>query len=549
MHKNTAIILFLIIFSSLIYSYQMGNIGLTDPDETFYAQTAKEMIANHNFSTPLIFNHPQFEKPVFFYWLLIVAFKLFGTTAWAARFWPALFGVLGVVITFLMGKTMFSRRVGLYAASILATSFLYLGLSRATLTDIVLTVSILLSMFFFYLGEGKTYKNIYYTLSYGFAGLAVLTKGPIGIIMPLCVISLFFIIQKERTSLKRFLFCWQGWLLFLIVALPWYAFVSLKFGKGFLYGFFIHENLRRFFIAEHHSFNRWYFYPAVILLGVFPWSALLPFMFSKAKHSISRPRAFLNIWFWFTLLFFTLAQSKLSSYILPLFPALSLLLANTIVNLASKPTVNKRRMLLSFLASTVMTLFFVGAFIYSIIWIRQNFPDLFLIALIIESILAIAICSLPLLVFKKKPGLALILNLTSVFTVIILTFNYLMPGLEGAFSDKMLLSRIPKDRPVQKKILCNKIFVRGVHYYTNWPVAVINCDKRPFYTPHPIDILSTDSELKKFFSGKKDIICVLKESDLKRIDEVTSGERKNSIAYKNGNRVVIISSPLYSNQP
>ncbi len=545
MYKNTTIIFFLLVFSFLLYSYQMGRIGLTDPDETFYAQTAKEMLNGHHFLTPFIFGHPQFEKPILFYWLLLLSFKVFGITEWAARLWPALFGALGVVSTFLIGKVMFTRKVGLYAALILATGFLYLGLSRIVLTDVVLTVFILLSMLSFYLGYTKTHKTNFYILSYIFAGLAVLTKGPLGIIIPFSTIVLFFIIQKKWTLGRRFLLCWPGWLLFLIVTLPWYVLVSLRFGKFFLYSFFIHENIQRYFVtAEHLSNNHWYFYPAVILLGLFPWSNLLPFMFTKKKGPLSQPRLFLNIWFWFTLLLFTFAQSKLISYILPLFPALCLLFAKALVDVESRPETRKKSSP-AFLISILFTLVILGAFVYSLIWVKENFPGLFPVALVLELILAIAITCAPFFVANKKGKIAVIINVVSVSMVIILTFNYILPRLEGSFSDKMLLSRMPKNEEVKKEILSSKMFVRGVHYYTSRPVVVISGSKQPFYTAHPLDILSTDSEVEKFFLSKKDIICVVDGSDLERINRLTRGKRENAVVYKNGERVVISSKPLY----
>jgi len=542
-HKNTPIILFLIVFSFLIYSYRMGSIGLTDPDETFYAQTAKEMLQGHNFLTPVMFGYPQFEKPILFYWLLIFSFKLFGITEWAARLFPALFGALGVVFTFLLGKLMFTRKVGLYAALILATGFLYLSLSRIVLTDVVLTVFILLSMIFFYLGHTKNKTNSY-ILAYLFTGLAVLTKGPIGIIIPFSVFSLFFIIQKEGALWRRFLLCWQGWLLFFVVTLPWYGFISLKFGKGFLYSFFFHENVQRYFItAEHRSNNTWYFYPAVIFLGLFPWSNLLPFMFSRKKWSLSHPKLFLHIWFWFTLLFFSFAQSKLISYILPLFPALCLLFAKALVDVESDSKA-KKKFSPAFLSSILLTLVFLGAFGVSLFWIKEKFPGLFPVSLGIELVLAIAISCSPFLLSGKKVKEAVIVNVASVSIVMILIFGYLMPQLEGAFSDKLLLSQIPEDKSVKKEILGSKMFVRGVHYYTNRPVVVIADDKQPFYTPHPLNVLSTDAEIKKFFLSKEDIVCVVEESDLRRINRLTQGKRENSVVYKNRDRVVITSKPL-----
>jgi len=542
MYKNIGSILFLVIFSWLIYSYGMGGFGLTDPDETFYAQTAKEMIETNNLVTPFMFGHPQFEKPVLFYWLIISAFKLFGMTEFAARLWPVLFGVLGVVITFLLGKLMFSRKIGFYAASMLATSFLYIGLSKGVLTDIVLTVFILLSMFFFYSGYTKTYRTIFYILAYVFAGLAVLTKGPVGIIMPFFVIAFFFVIQKKWNSLRKFFGFWQGWLAFLAVTLPWYVFASLKYGHDFIYGFFVHENIQRFFTAEHRSFNHWYFYLLVIFLGMFPWSNLLPFMFRR-KKGFSPDRLFLYCWITFTLVFFTFAQSKLASYILPLFPALCLLFASQIADIESSLNSGKKFKLV-FSISILLTLVFLGAFVYSLIWIKGNFPALFIPSLVIGIVFAVAICSSPVLLFKRKVKGVLIINFAAIVIVIVLIFNCLAPHLEGSFSDRMLSSRLLQEKSVKKEILCDKMFVRGVHYYTGWPVAVINYDKHTFYTSHPISILSKDSEIEKFFSSKKNIVCVIKEQELERINNITNGERKNRIIYRNGERIVVISEPL-----
>lgn len=539
-NKKILFLLILGLIALAIYSYGMNSFGLTDPDETFYAQTAKEMIERNNLMVPFIFGKPQFEKPIFFYWLLAIAFKIFGITEWSARFWPAIFGTLGVIITFLFGEIVFNRITGIYASIILMTSFLYIGLSRIVLTDIILTTFILLSLFFFYLGYMKSEKR-YFIFSYIFAGFAVLTKGPIGILIPFCIISLYLAFQKQYKILYKFFTTWIGWLMLCLIALPWYIFITLQYGKMFLYSFFIHENINRYFIiAEHPSNNHWFFYPTIILLGMFPWSNLLPFLFTKGKEPHSKQKNFLYCWIWFTLLFFTFAKSKLASYILPLFPALSLLLAYNLFNIKSN-VISIRRNRSSIYISTLITLIIFGVFSALLYYTRKYYPYAMQPLIALEIIFFIPILISLFLIYKRKIDFLVAINFVSVFISILLTINYIMPQVQGSFTDRDLLSKLTNKASIKKKILCNKMFVRGVYYYTRWPVAVIKYGKYPFYTPHPIEVLSPDLDLKRFFKDKEDIVCVLKGSDLEYIERATNGIRKNYIIYKNGERNVVIS--------
>ena len=181
----------LLILCGVLYFWGVKHIALTDPDEVFYAETAQEMISHHNFLTPFIFEHPQFEKPPLFYWLLIGSFQLFGITTFAARLIPAIFGIIGILGTYFFLRKIFKDRVAFYSSFILATGLLYFSLSRGVLTDIVFSVFVTFSLYSFYLwykfkqDKPALSADGYLMLFGAFCALSVLTKGPLGIIFSL----------------------------------------------------------------------------------------------------------------------------------------------------------------------------------------------------------------------------------------------------------------------------------------------------------------------------------------------------------------------------
>lgn len=274
--KDLLGVLFLAAVTIMLYGYGMGTLSLTEPDEVFYAQTAKEMLAQHTWSVPYIFGKPQFEKPILFYFLLAMGFKFLGVSAAMARLWSCLFGIAGIILTYYLGKSIYNRRAGFWAALVLATSFEYLSLSRAVLTDIILSTFLLGALVSFYFGYLNARKRkVWFLLSFTLCGLATLTKGPIGILLPLLIIFLFLLLRQELN-----IFFSQeiglGLILFCFITFPWHFLIYHKFGQQFIDEFFIRDNINRFlFVAEHLKNNTWYYYTATTLGGFLPWSAFL----------------------------------------------------------------------------------------------------------------------------------------------------------------------------------------------------------------------------------------------------------------------------------
>jgi len=326
MKREWISIILLTVFAAALFLFGLGRMALTDPDEPFYAETAKEMLDRGEWLTPRIFGKPQFEKPVLYYWLIILSFKMFGINEFAARFPSAVFGILGVLGVYFLGRQLFSRKTAIYSSLVTISSILYIILSRACVTDMVLSTCITFAFLFYLLGYSKGHNKLFYLLSSLSLGLAVLTKGPIGVILPVFIIGLYLLLRKEFQAIRKFPY-FSATIVFLAVSVPWYYLMYRVYGAEFIDHFFGFQNVTRFMSPEHRIGDVFYFYVPVVLCGFFPWSIFLPYgihqivKYDKANFT---KHLFLLIWVAVFFVFFSISRTKLVTYIFPLFPALSI---------------------------------------------------------------------------------------------------------------------------------------------------------------------------------------------------------------------------------
>jgi 4-amino-4-deoxy-L-arabinose transferase-like glycosyltransferase len=326
----------IVTFASVLFFHQLKAVPLFDVDEAVFAETTREMMETGNLLTPIYNYAPRYDKPILFYWLMASAFALFGANEFAARFWPALAGCALVGMTFFFARAAAGLRCALLSALILATSIEMVVLSRLAITDMVLTLFIAASLYSFYLAVTKPAESgsrLWALAGWVMTGLAVLTKGPIGIVFPITIVSLFVWLSGNR-RFWRALRPATGLALFCLVALPWYAVESWLTKGEFLEVFFLKHNVQRYLSVNSGHKGPWYYYLIVILGGFFPWSVFLPASIKSAWRqrrvgpSDSRQDnfpLFLVTWITLILVFFSLARTKLPNYIAPLFPAMSLL--------------------------------------------------------------------------------------------------------------------------------------------------------------------------------------------------------------------------------
>jgi len=339
----------------------LGRLPLIDPDESRYAEIPREMLELGDFITPHLNYVKYFEKPPLHYWLNALSFSVFGQNEFAARFAGTLCGLLGVLLTYHLGRKLFGRRQGLLAALILGTATGYLVQARINFTDMTLTFCLTACLGFYVVAsrDNEPHKRLYYYLFYIFAALAVLAKGLIGIVLPGAVIF-FYLLASRRWRLLKEMRLATGILLFLLVCAPWFILVSLQ-NPEFPRFFFIHEHFQRFLTKVHERYQPfWYFIP--VLIGtMLPWSFFIPGslggIWRERKLPQADARLFLVLWTAVIFIFFSKSNSKLIPYILPIFPALALLMGETFARAFDRESLELK--ISGYLFATVFTL--VGA--------------------------------------------------------------------------------------------------------------------------------------------------------------------------------------------
>jgi len=518
----------LIGLSYLCFMFGNGIISLTIPDEVFYAQTAKEMAQFNSWMTPYLFGQPQFEKPVMLYWLLRTGFILFGQTSSAARFFPALFGMIGVIAIYLLGLLGFKdRKKAFLSAVVLMTGGLYIGLSRTVFTDLIFSVFILLSLLAFYWGyvhRKSKAAGIY--LFFIFSGLAALTKGPLGALIPFLTVTAFLLVKKEI----KFFFSHHslgGLFIFSAISLPWYMLMIKLYGNSFLHEFFYNDHYRRLIEAEHICNDRWYFYPLSMIGCIFPWS--LFFLFSLAaiprylKEKENSFYKFLLCWIGVVFAVFQPAHSKLVSYIFPLFPAFAFFIGRFISG-----SLEQERGKQLFALAVFANIFFIfliplalaiATLKYSS-YINTYIPSRWVVYLFMLFFLALGLSALFFAIRKK------LLNCVYLFALFVPLILYLFPlvakNVEPYLSTKNSCQYLLNNYKVNNIILSSKFFVRGVRFYTDKEVAVIDIPGTQFFSPHPVPFLNTDDKVAEFLRRQRITYGILKKGnfqDMKRICE------------------------------
>ena len=280
---------------------------ITDPTESVYALTAKEMLEAGDWLSPRIYGDFWFDKPIMFYWELLVAYKIFGVGEFASRFFPALFATLGLFITYFFGAKLYDKKIGFAAAIILATSLEYWYLSHAVITDMTLLVMFSLTLMTFYLGYREKNPRLY-LISFAASGVAVLTKGPIGFFLPGLIILIFLAWQKDLPHVKE-LFRVKNFLIFAAIISIWYVPMTFIHGSEFLENFLGVHNFLRATVSEYSKTNVWYYYLLISLTGFFPWSLLLIWGAIKNLRRVPKldvPEKFLAVWALTVVIFFQL---------------------------------------------------------------------------------------------------------------------------------------------------------------------------------------------------------------------------------------------------
>lgn len=539
----------ILILTGLAYLYLMfgnGLLALTNPDEVFYAQTAKEMIQHKTWMTPYLFGEPQFEKPIFLYWLMRASFGIFGITSFAARFAPALFGILGAVAVYFLALLGFkNEKKAFISGLVLVSSGFYIGLSRSVFTDLIFSVLILFALLSFYWGYScPKRKGRGIVLFFALSGLAALAKGPLGIIITLSVVGVFLFLKKDL----KFLFCrhslW-GLCIFGAAALPWYILMEVKYGAAFNREFFYNDHFVRLIKAEHLDNDRWYFYPVTMVGTVFPWClytlAGIFCLFKNLKRDRSDFSIFLAAWIVTVLLIFQFAHSKLTSYIFPLYPALIILAADFI----HRNVTGQDKSRFFYVSSLVMSGFILIISIGLVASLPAYAAYLSSKAPVYALSGAMFILGISALSFVlRKNFLAFTFSLALALLIVLFGSAFIHDDVEPYVSSKAATDYLLENHTLEGPVICSKFYLRGVKYYSDREVVCVDIPGTPFFSPHPVPFLNSHVKVRDFLSGRPVNYGIIKRTNVEDFKYLTAGHYKLEVLKKIGNEYIIRITPL-----
>ncbi len=334
--KNLILLLVIVI---PLFSLGISNHGLWSADEPRVAEIGREMLLTGNWAVPTLNQRPFLEEPPLYYGALALTFNAFGISDKVARIPSAFFALASILVVFFMANFLFGPRIALFSALILATSGEYFRVAHTVIVDTALSFFIVSSMGLFivgYLSDNNRKKLLCYILMYVSCSLAFFTKGFIGIVIPGLGILAFLVADRNIKEIFK-MRLWLGALIFLFMTLPWFIALWHQGGKDYLDVFIIHNHLQRFIpgsfsreaSGHHHPF---YYYLIEFPVGFLPWSLLLipvvAYAFSKTAKSHApweKGRLFAKCWFFAGIIFLSVASTKRTLYLIPLFAPIAIL--------------------------------------------------------------------------------------------------------------------------------------------------------------------------------------------------------------------------------
>ncbi|MBD2203509.1 glycosyltransferase family 39 protein [Calothrix sp. FACHB-1219] len=355
----TVSVLWLIVIGWIAYGWNLGNIGLVDETEPLFAEASRQMLITGDWITPYFNQETRFDKPALIYWCQAIAYAIMGVNEWGARI-PSVIAAMGTIgLAFYTVHWSLTKQDELEQVSRPARRYLTAGLAatimaltpemiawgRIGVSDMLLTGCIASALLCFFLGyagnspspANSKLPNKWYLACYVLVAGGILTKGPVGIVLPAIIIGAFVIYLGKLREVWREMNVLLGIGIILLLSVPWYALVIWRNGWNYINSFFGYHNIERFTEVVNGHSAPWYFYFLVVLLGFAPYSVYLPaalirLKFWQRSRWLSQERSqqlslFACVWFLSIFIFFTIAVTKLPSYVLPLMPAAAILVA------------------------------------------------------------------------------------------------------------------------------------------------------------------------------------------------------------------------------
>jgi len=337
----------LLLLSSLTFLLGLGRQAITDSDEGFYAEAAREMVENGDWLTPHFNYEERWQKPILYYWFTAAAFAGTDVTEFMARFGSALSGIGLVLLTWNAARRLTGDERGAWiAGAIAATCYGYFAMARFALPDLPLALFITGTIWSAIRATDRAepLPASWAAIAGLSAGLGFLTKGPLAVVIPAIVlVPIWWRERREAAGLRRPALRMShvalAALLFVLSGLPWYVAMWIKHGTPYLQSFFVADNLERFATTRYNDVRAVWYYVPILLGGLMPWTAFLLVLPWRPLRDLWRRKRRLTalewrllIWTAAPLLLFTVSIGKQPRYILPLLPPIAMMLGAGISN-------------------------------------------------------------------------------------------------------------------------------------------------------------------------------------------------------------------------
>ena len=320
----------LIALCGVLYFPYLGSIPFFDKGEPREALAVQDIVQRGEWLVPLKRATDIPSKPPLLHWSAALVSKITGSlTETTIRFPSAFYATLGVLLIYGLGRKIFDARTALLGAAILATTMVYQDQALSARVDMTLCFFVTLSLVLFYsLYRGDLKNPSWFYVFYIVVGIGTLAKGPLGVVLPGLVAGSLAVVERRWDMIRKFCFH-PGVVLTLALATGWYVIAITRGGEGFFDRQILQENLSRFVGGSGHSHPLYHYIPYLFSLSM-PWGLFLPLLLWDAFKTRLRPgddKLFLKLWFLAMFAFFSISAGKRAVYLLPLYPALSLLLA------------------------------------------------------------------------------------------------------------------------------------------------------------------------------------------------------------------------------
>ncbi len=501
--------LVLVLVSAATFALGLDRPAITESDEAYYAEASREMLESGDWLTPRFNYTERFQKPVLSYWMTASIYRVAGVGEAQARAGSALAGFGLVLLTFACGRRWYDAKTALLGGLVLATSLGCVAVARLSLPDLPLAFFISLAIWgaFVALFDRPRSPRRWYLLGGAAAGLAFLTKGPLGLVIPAIVVLPPFVLERGWRRLR-----WAdlalGVLVCLAVSVPWYAAMTLEHGPRYLQGFFVGDNLERFATATFNPPRSVFFYIPVVLAGMLPWSPFLALAVKPAwqawKHRRRPGRVEVRIlgWVLLPLLLFTASIGKQPRYILPMLPPLALglavLIRSAVTTLPPLPGAQPR--LFRLLASvTGMLVAVLGLLLFRVRPLLLDAPDGRVAAG--SLVLLVAGLSVVLLSLSRRwRHVPALVAASGIAIVLVLQFAVLTT--RGSEPVKAMARHVLEQRRAAEPVAPYGILVRNLVFYTH---------------VEQVDLFNQQPHLVNYLSRPDRVLSVMRERDFEAL--------------------------------